>query len=313
MTGDSPTVDRSIHLLVVGDIHLRPTGESFPVTELPVTEHDLVVSIGDVIDENRDHAKSPAAGDSYEERGREFFEYLDTCEVPVVAIPGNHDPVACTQRLTDGLDSVTPLHRASTDIGTRNTDYHVVGWGCKQFDFPSALLTPDYPDIPLDDKTPETPDTVAQTVLEAAGRYITGSLTRSELADQLGIKGTDAEDHFRTSLAMLEERFEEIVATIRDVPQPVLLASHVSPFAVPFDRRKPHAHDGEYHFGSLGLRLALMETGPVACISGHTHQQGFSVVETANGHTYVYNPGAPGVASVTVDDTGTVRVDELLL
>jgi len=152
---------------------------------------------------------------------------------------------------------------------------------------------------------------VAQTVLDAAGRYIAGAQTRSELADRLGIAGPDAETHFQTSLTTLEERFEEIVTAIRETPDPSLVASHVSPFAVPFDCRKPHAHDGEYHFGSLALRLAVMETGPVACISGHTHQQGFSAVETANGHAYVYNPGAPGIASVTVDDTGTMQVEEL--
>ncbi|WP_225335994.1 metallophosphoesterase family protein [Halomicrobium urmianum] len=309
MTHDATGGTQTIRLLVVGDLHLRPTGESLSVSDLPVERHDVVVSLGDVVDENRDH--DPESGAVYEERGRAFFESLDDCGTPVLAVPGNHDPVACTRRLTEGLNAVTLLHRRSAEVDADGAGYHVAGWGCEQFDFPSALLTPDYPDVPLDDGTPVTPDTVADTLLQLAGRYMAGTLSRAELADRLGIDGRDAEAHLQESLATLEDRFHEVVATVRETPRPVVVASHISPFAVPFDCRKPHAHDGDYHFGSLALRLALAETGPVACLSGHTHQQGFSAIETATGHAYVYNPGESGIASVSVDRTGTIQVDEL--
>ncbi|WP_226013280.1 metallophosphoesterase family protein [Halomicrobium salinisoli] len=309
MTDDATGGTRTTRLLVVSDLHLRPTGEPFPVADLPVERHDAVVSLGDVVDENSDH--DPDSGAAYEERGRAFFEHLDGRGTPVLAVPGNHDPVATTRRLTAGLDAVTPLHRASAGVDAGGTACHVAGWGCEQFDFPSALLTPDYPNVSLDDGSPETPDAVADALLQSAGRYVAGALTESELADRLGIDGRDAQAHFQQSLATLEERFEDVVATVRETPEPVVVASHVSPFAVPFDCREPHAHEGDYHFGSLALRLALAETGPVACLSGHTHQQGFSVIETATGHAYVYNPGESGVASVTIDGSGTVQVDEL--
>jgi len=89
---EGPTVD----LLVISDLHLRATGAQYPVADLPVEAHDIVLSLGDVIDENREHAKSVSAGEAYEERGRAFLERLDEQGVPVLAVPGNHDPVDCT-------------------------------------------------------------------------------------------------------------------------------------------------------------------------------------------------------------------------
>lgn len=46
-----------------------------------------------MIDENREHAKSVSAGETYEEQGRAFLERLDEQGVPVLAVPRNHGPV----------------------------------------------------------------------------------------------------------------------------------------------------------------------------------------------------------------------------
>jgi Icc-related predicted phosphoesterase len=90
---EGPTVD----FLVISDLHLRATGAQYPVADLPVETHDIVLSLGDVVDENREHAKSVSAGEAYEARGRAFLERLDEQGVPVLTVPGNHDPVDCTQ------------------------------------------------------------------------------------------------------------------------------------------------------------------------------------------------------------------------
>ena len=73
---EGPTVD----LLVISDLHLRATGAQYPVADFPVETHDIVLSLGDVIDENREHAKSVSAGEAYEERARTFLERLDERE-----------------------------------------------------------------------------------------------------------------------------------------------------------------------------------------------------------------------------------------
>jgi Icc-related predicted phosphoesterase len=108
--------------LVIGDIHLQATGERFPVEELSLTDHDVVVSLSDVIDENRDHAKSAEAGDIYEQRGREFFKHLDEQGVPILAVPGNHDPIMCTQRLVNDLENIEIIHQDAVTISTNITD-----------------------------------------------------------------------------------------------------------------------------------------------------------------------------------------------
>ncbi|WP_254822253.1 metallophosphoesterase family protein [Haloglomus halophilum] len=296
----------TVDLLVVSDLHLRATGGRYPVDDLPVEAHDLVVSLGDIIDENREHAKSAEAGAAYEERGRAFLKRLDERGVPVLAVPGNHDPLTCTRRLSDGLPNVHPLHgetrRVAVDTGW---SLALVGWGCEQFDFTPALLSPDYPEIPVG-SGPQTPEAVAETLLGAAGAYLDGALSAAQLADRLGAVPSDAA--FETSLARLDDRFGTLVELLGGA-QPTVVASHVSPFGVPFDIRGQHSHDGSHHFGSVALRLALAATAVSGCLSGHTHQRGLTAVPTTAGHSYAHNPGDAGVSSVSVSRDGTLRTE----
>jgi len=302
---EGPTVD----LLVISDLHLRATGAQYPVAELPIETHDIVLSLGDVVDENREHAKSVSSGEAYEERGRAFLERLDEQGVPVLAVPGNHDPVDCTRRLSGGLTNVHPLHRdtRSVIVGA-DWSLTVAGWGCEQFDFTPALLSPDYPDIPVEDEA-RTPDTVASTLLRAAGEHLAGDLSKTNLAHKLGIKATNP--LFETSLAQLDTRFETLLELVEDANSPTVVASHVSPFNVPFDIRGQHSHDGDYHFGSVALRVALAAAGVDACLSGHTHQRGLTAIPTTSGHSYVHNPGDAGVSSVSVSQDGTLHAEEV--
>jgi Icc-related predicted phosphoesterase len=302
---EGPTVD----LLVFSDLHLRATGAQYPVTELPVETHDIVLSLGDVVDENREHAKSASAGDAYEERGRAFLERLDEQGVPVLVVPGNHDPVNCTRRLSEGLTNIYPLHRDTRSVVVgANWSLTIAGWGCEQFDFTPALLSPDYPDIPVEDEA-RTPDTVASTLLRAVGRYLASDLPETNLAHELGTEATNPS--FKTSLGRLDARFETLAELVEETTSPTVVASHASPFNVPFDIRGQHSHDGDYHFGSVALRVALAATGVDACLSGHTHQRGLTAIPTTSGHSYVHNPGDTGVSSVSVNQDGTLHAEEV--
>ncbi|WP_135305437.1 metallophosphoesterase family protein [Haloarcula amylovorans] len=302
---EGPTVD----LLVTSDLHLRATGVQYPVVDLPVETHDIVLSLGDVVDENRDHAKSVSAGEAYEERGRAFLKRLDEQGVPVLAVPGNHDPVDCTQRLSEGLTNVHSLHGVTRNVVV-GTDWSltVAGWGCEQFDFTPALLSPNYPNIPVEDEA-RTPDAVANTLLRAAGQYLAGDLSETNLAHKLGTEATNPS--FETSLARLDARFETLVELVDRANNPTVVASHVSPFNVPFDIRGQHSHNGDYHFGSVALRFALAATGVDACLSGHTHQRGLTAIPTISGHSYVHNPGNAGVSSVSVSQDGTLHAEQV--
>jgi Icc-related predicted phosphoesterase len=302
---EGPTVD----LLVISDLHLRATGAQYPVADLPVEAHDIVLSLGDVIDENREHAKSVSAGEAYEERGRAFLERLDEQGVPVLVVPGNHDPVDCTQRLSEGLTNVHSLHGVTRNVVVgADWSLTIAGWGCKQFDFTPALLSPDYPDIPVEDEV-RTPDAVASTLLRAAGQYLAGDLSETNLAHKLGTEATNPS--FETSLARLDARFKTLVELVEGANSRGVVASHISPFNVPFDIRGQHSHDGDYHFGSVALRIALAAAGVDACLSGHTHQRGLTAIPTTSGHSYVHNPGDAGVSSVSISQDGTLRAEQI--
>ena len=302
---ESPTVD----LLVISGLHLRATGAQYPMADLPVETHDIVLSLGDVVDENREHAKFMSAGEAYEERGRVFLERLDEQGVPVLAVPGNHDPVDCTQRLSEGLTNIHSLHGVTRNVVVgADWSLTVAGWGCEQFDFTPALLSPDYPDIPVEDEA-RTPDAVASTLLRAAGEYLAGDLSETNLARKLGTEATNPS--FETSLARLDARFKTLVELVEEANSPTVVASHISPFNVPFDIRGQHSHDGDYHFGSVALRVALAATGVDACLSGHTHQRGLTAIPTSSGHSYVHNPGDAGVSSVSVSRDGTLHAEEV--
>jgi len=302
---EGPTID----LLIISDLHLRATGAQYPVADLPVETHDIVLSLGDVIDENREHAKSASAGDVYEERGRVFLERLNEQGGPVLTVPGNHDPVDCTQRLSEGLTNIHPLHRDTWNVVVgSNWSLNIAGWGCEQFDFTPALLSPGYPDIPVEDEA-RTPDAVASTLLRAAAKYLDADLPETNLAHKLGTEATNPS--FETSLARLDARFETLVELVEETTSPTVVASHVSPFNVPFDIRGQHSHDGDYHFGSVALRVALAATGVEACLSGHTHQRGLTAIPTTSGHSYVHNPGDAGVSSVSIGQDGALRAEQI--
>jgi len=302
---EGPTVD----LLVISDLHLRATGARYPVADLPVETHDIVLSLGDLVDENREHAKSVSAGEAYEERGQEFLERLAEQGVPVLTVPGNHDPVDCTHRLSEGLMNIHSLHGVTRNVVVEEDwSLTVAGWGCEQFDFTPALLSPNYPDIPVKGEA-RTPDSVASALLRAAGQYLAGDLSKTNLAQKLG---TEVTNHsFESSLARLDARFETLVELVEGTNSPTVVASHVSPFNIPFDIRGQHSHDGDYHFGSVALRVALAATGVDACLSGHTHQRGLTAVPTTSGHSYAHNPGDAGVSSVSIDRDGTLRAEQI--
>jgi Icc-related predicted phosphoesterase len=250
-----------------------------------------------------------SAGEAYEERGRAFLERLNEQGVPVLVVSGNHDPVDCTRRLSEGLTNVHPLHRDTRSVVVgADWSLTIAGWGCEQFDFTPALLSPDYPDIPVEDEA-RTPDAVASTLLRAAGEYFAGDLSETNLAHKLGTEATNPS--FETSLGRLDARFETLAELVEETTSPTVVASHASPFNVPFDIRGQHSHDGDYHFGSVALRVALAAAGVDACLSGHTHQRGLTAIPTTSGHSYVHNPGDAGVSSVFINQDGTLHAEQV--
>jgi Icc-related predicted phosphoesterase len=316
---DMTETSRTVRLLCYGDLHLGP---STPVREWEHPElddgrFDAVVCIGDVIDDNREHASQAETGRQYEQRGRAFYESLSGQGVPVLAVPGNHDPVACTQRLIDGLDDVWVLHDravSGTELGF-DTDQAVgfVGSGCEQFDlsrtFPYGYKTLN----PVPDASPSTihhdAQQAAETVLRFAGGLVDGEVTIPELATELDVP-ENKRDAFSEQVSAILAAYERLCSAMESVPSPVVCLSHESPFGTELDyHHSAESPWGDCHSGSIPLRLAIATEAPVVTLSGHSHHQCRDAVETVAGYRDVYNPGSPGVVAVTIDtDRGTVQI-----
>ncbi|MFD1684245.1 metallophosphoesterase family protein [Halobellus litoreus] len=307
-----------VRLLLLGDLHLSTTGPPIPpaVPDLETLDVDAVVSIGDVIDDNADHADGPEAGARYERRGRAFFERLNGLGVPVLAVPGNHDPIACTRRLADGLANVDVLHRADQDdawAGTATVEgVRFVGWGCEQFDLTPAFAYDEYPGIVADLETAASPrraaTRTATAVESVVSRFLDGRLDAEAAAAELGVepgrRSTCADE-----LEALADEFEELREQLDGGSAPTVLLAHESPFHVAFDYH--HAADdtaGQLHRGSIPIKMAIAAAAPDVVCCGHMHRRGRDVVETTGGHADVYNPGSPGASIVEIDETGALRV-----
>jgi len=310
-------LSKMIRLLCFADLHLGPSDPEYD-WERPVCdeEPDVIVTVGDVIDDNVDHASDAAAGQPYEARGRGFFEYLDSSfECPVLAIPGNHDPVDCTDRLIDGLDSVTMLHEQSlttSDIGitTDSDKFAFVGWGAEQFDLQPTFDYLEYPAVDPrhqadHDSFAAVAANCAANVEEAVAKYLLGKCSAIDAAAELGVDA-DSRSRFEDELAVLETQYHQLKSLLREGEGTPLLFTHKTPYNVDFDIPRWSEH---LHVGSLPAKLAAVATDVPLVVCGHYHTAGLDVITRGQGHTYVSNHGSPGVATIELTPGTAPHVD----
>lgn len=299
-------------LLLYGDLHLRPgqREQPFERPDPAAVGADLVISLGDVVDDNVDHGSRAAR--RHERRGRAFFEHLDDTGVPVVAVPGDHDPVAPTERLTDGLAGVVVAHeralRAGDLPGKVDLDgAALVGLGCEDRSPGMVLPYTTFPTLdPRSTTTAETVDLVADDIADqveaAVGGFLGGDHDVDGVAAALGVGGGDRE-RLREHLRALRERYRTRRSLLADGEAVVL--SHRPPFNTALDHHAEFDEvDERLHRGSLALKMAVARTAPMLTVCGHRHRRGSDVVETVRGDRVAYSPGQPGVALVDVDPSG---------
>lgn len=308
-----------VRLLLLGDLHLSTTGPAIPPAcpDLESLKVDAIVSIGDIIDDNVDHADDPSAGETYEDRGRQFFARLNEVETPVVVVPGNHDPLACTTRITDGFENISVAHRRviyGTELSSKSLEgVYFAGWGCERFDLTPAFRYDQYSSIVPDDITNEQATQVATesaaTVEEVVGQFLSEEFDAIEAAAELGVE-PDRREVCASQLHELAEEFDEIRDVLDQESETTLVLSHESPFNVAFDYH--HSAQSVWqrlHRGSIPLKMAIAATGPDIVFSGHMHSEGRDVIETVSGFADLYNPGSPGIAVVEIDiDSGSLQV-----
>ena len=210
-------------ILVIGDLHLTPD-ETLLAKDLPIDDHDVVLSIGDIIHENKDRARC-TNGEENERVGRELFESLNESGVVVIAVPGNHDPVRCTKRLTKGLENIVVLHEEAVSIPslTDSNDFpsfSVVGWGCESLEVKTDIPAPNYPEAPeVNAEGGDDFDDIAGYIEKVTYEYMTGQKDDTYLREKLldtnvtGPQERMLENEFKERLSRLEDRFTTLTSS----------------------------------------------------------------------------------------------------
>ena len=283
-----------MRLLCFGDPHLGRAGAVPDFSRFAPADVDVFVTVGDVAD-----------GDGSLERGREFFAALDRLGVLVVTVPGDRDPAPVHADLVDGFDRVVDLHRraaiattlpgATNDFGT----LAFVGWGCESADQRPEVSYPSYPSLDPDDEAcafvgrHDAADRAADLVETACGDYVGGEKSVADVADAFGVRDAGERERLAGELAALRTTYGALTDVVERVGDPRILVTHVPPFNTAVDA---HPDVSVPHWGSIALKLVLLERAPVLTVSGHTHASGYDCL--------------PGDAHVlTLPDRSVVDVD----
>lgn len=283
-----------MRLLVCGDLHLKPAASDYDLDAVsPPGDVDAALVVGDL---------THRAGDDDAELARRFIRRLAP-EVPVVYVPGNHDPAPMPTEVVAPVSGATAEHLSARTLG----DLTVVGWGCER-----RSLTPSLPQTEFDALDPRTSpredrryvaDRIADDLLDACHRVVSGSASVGQAAASLGIADDEA-GAFHRGVETIEATYERLSERLRGRSD-ALLATHVPPFGASFDRH--HAvgtreTDREYlHTGSIALALAVRDHDVFAAFSGHSHAFGYDAGEEGDGRPHRLNLGFRGVGIATVD------------
>jgi Icc-related predicted phosphoesterase len=108
-----------MRVLVYNDLHLKPAGSDYDVSALAVPEDvDTVWIAGDLTHREGEDDVALAA---------RFVEQFPS-DIPVLYVPGNHDPAPMPDRVVDGVERAVSGHNVVRGYGSVT----VVGWGCEK-------------------------------------------------------------------------------------------------------------------------------------------------------------------------------------
>jgi len=281
--------------LVYSDLHLKPAGSGYDLELLTIPpDIDAVLILGDLTHRAGDDDRSLAA---------EFVSCFGP-DLPVVYIPGNHDHTPTDQHVVDSIPEAYSGHKAVHQFD----QVSLVGWGCEERTLYSNLDQTEYEALSLEgvskDRRRYAANQIADEVEAACYDVICGSDSLSEAVDSLGIS-RDEEPTFREEMAVIEDAYEQL-AELLEGQEDVLLATHVPPYNVSFDRH--HAvgdrqQELEYaHVGSIAIKLAIRTHDVFGALSGHSHAYGYDVESHDETHSPVHylNLGFRGIATLRV-------------
>lgn len=295
-------------ILGFGDPHIKPVDTAINYDALDVPpEIDVIVTNGDVV--HRTESDDLKAG-------RQFFERLATESIPVLGVPGNHDPDPWYDTLVGGLSNVTNIHKQVVKgkalPGEQSTSesferHTFVGWGCESFDCSPVIRITDFAALDPRDAADRryAADRAATRLEDAVYSYIIGDDDWGDVRDRLSIAASEQRT-FRAQLRTAVEQFDLLDGLLTEATPPVVVISHVPPYNTHLDR---HHSIGErefdlegLHVGSLSLKLALRKHRPIAALSGHSHNGEYHVgIGDGCTRPHLLNLDFRGVVEVEVD------------
>lgn len=296
-----------MHLIAFGDPHIKPVDNSIEYENLDIPRDiDVIVTIGDVI-----HRPNPP--DIAE--GRKFFNRLDEQGIPVIAVPGNHDPNEHYKSLIDDCANVVNAHkRVITDKTFQGLESGVfeghafVGWGCESREFTPEIRLIDHSSLDprqgtsIEERRYQS-DRTAQRLEDEVYEFLNDSVDRETLTTNLGI--SDSRPLFYEQLDEAIENYETISDLLSRTDYPTILCTHIPPYNTEIDR---HHSIGErevdlegLHTGSLGLKLAMRKHRPFLALNGHSHEGAYQPGIGQDVNIHLLNLGLKGIASIQVN------------
>jgi len=284
-----------MEFLVYGDLHLKPAGSGYDLEKMAIpTDIDAVLILGDL---------THRAGDDDQALAEEFVSRFGA-DLPVIYVPGNHDPAPTDKTVVDSIAEAYPGHKEVHQFD----QVTVIGWGCEVRTLYSNLDQTNYealdPHGVPEDRQRYTADQVADEIETMCYDVICGDGTISEAVESLGI--TPAEEAtFHREMAAIEDTYESL-SEILEGQEDVLLATHVPPYNTSFDRhhavgsRKQHLEF--VHLGSIAIKLAIRTHDVFGALSGHSHAYGYDVTthDERPPPTHYLNLGFRGIATLHV-------------
>jgi Icc-related predicted phosphoesterase len=294
-----------MELLLFGDAHIKPVDESVDWAQLTVpSDVDIVLSLGDVIHDAREDAL---------DCGRQFFEQLASHDVPIVAVPRNHDPVEYYPELLGSVSSVVNVHHSvlSTDefpqLSTSVEPLSFVGWGCEQFNQEPEIRPNEFPSLSPaagNGSSRYEADQLAQQLEDELYRYLTTNMTDREFLSSLDIAESNQRE-FLQQLDQTTEVYSELSSLLEQTEYPTVVLSHVPPYNTEADRhysigQREMGLEGA-HVGSIGLKLALRDYRPLAAFHGHSHNPVYNPGFGDETTPHSLNPGFQGIVRVSIN------------